>query len=188
MTTYTRYDHSAICELIPNGSKVLDLGCGNGIVGIAVAKGFPDSKITLVDVNKRAITTTRMNLKDNKLSNAKVKRSNGFEKIEDEEKFDTILLNPPQSAGKQLCLDLIKESKEYLKPNGTLQIVARHNKGGKVLSEHMKEIFDNAKVVIVPGSEFGETRNDHFRISFGSANETKLRESADRIIKYMETK
>ncbi|MCE7737574.1 MAG: aminotransferase class I/II-fold pyridoxal phosphate-dependent enzyme [Candidatus Heimdallarchaeota archaeon] len=52
--------------------------------------------------------------------------------------------------------------------------------------EFSEEIFEKAKVVTVPASEFGETRWDHFRISFGSANEEQLKESAERITKVLE--
>ncbi len=44
-----------------------------------------------------------------------------------------------------------------------------------------EKVFSEAKVVTVPGSEFGNSRKDHFRISFGSASEEKLREAAQRI-------
>ncbi len=49
---------------------------------------------------------------------------------------------------------------------------------GEVWSE---KVFNEAKVVTVPGSEFGYSRKDHFRISFGSANEEKIKEAAQRI-------
>ncbi|MHA2250769.1 MAG: pyridoxal phosphate-dependent aminotransferase [Candidatus Kariarchaeaceae archaeon] len=52
--------------------------------------------------------------------------------------------------------------------------------------EFVEDIFDNAKVVTVPASEFGDSRHEHFRISFGSASEELLRESANRIIDYLD--
>jgi aspartate/methionine/tyrosine aminotransferase len=47
--------------------------------------------------------------------------------------------------------------------------------------KYVEHVFDKAKVVTVPGSEFGTHSNNHFRISFGSASEEKLIESANRI-------
>ena len=61
--------------------------------------------------------------------------------------FDVILSNPPQTAGKELCFKLIEESKNYLKYNGSLQLVARHKKGGNTLSKKMEEVFGNVKVI-----------------------------------------
>jgi 16S rRNA G1207 methylase RsmC len=40
---------------------------------------------------------------------------------------------------------MIEKSKDFLKPGGTLQIVARHNKGGKSLSEKMNSVFGNVE-------------------------------------------
>lgn len=45
-----------------------------------------------------------------------------------------------------------------------------------------EKVFEEAKVVTVPGSEFGYSRKDHFRISFGSASEEKIREAVARIM------
>ena len=55
--------------------------------------------------------------------------------------------NPPQTAGKEICFQLIEQSKNHLKNGGNLQLVARHNKGGKTLSRKMEEVFGNVKVI-----------------------------------------
>jgi len=96
--------------------RVLDLGCGYGAIGIAIGKSFPTTKIVMVDVNKRAIKLAKMNLKLNNIDNAKVMGSNLFERISD--KFNTIIINPPQKAGKEICFKIIDESKNYLEKNG----------------------------------------------------------------------
>ena len=56
-------------------------------------------------------------------------------------------ITSPQNAGKKLCFELIEGARERLKKGGTFQLVARRNKGGKSLSEKMKEVFGNAKVI-----------------------------------------
>ncbi|RLE46346.1 class I SAM-dependent methyltransferase [Candidatus Woesearchaeota archaeon] len=126
------------------GDKVLDLGCGYGPIGITIAKTTPNTKITMSDINERAITLTEKNIKENKV-NAETKQSNSFEKIK--EKFDAILLNPPISAGKKTCYKMIEEAKKHLNKGGSLQIVARHQKGGKSLQEKMKETFGNVQEI-----------------------------------------
>ncbi|MDP7180534.1 MAG: methyltransferase [Candidatus Woesearchaeota archaeon] len=123
--------------------KILDLGCGYGPVGISIAKSFPETKVLMTDVNKRAIKLAKMSIELNKTANVETKCSDKFEKID--QNFDTILLNPPQTAGKQLCFEMIEGSKSHLERNGLLQLVARHNKGGKDLSKKMNEVFGNVK-------------------------------------------
>ena len=125
--------------------KVLDLGCGYGIVGISLKLLFPSINLTLSDINERALEFAKKNIKKYNLK-ASVIKSNSFDNIKD--KFDTILLNPPQTAGKQLCFNMIEKSKEHLVNNGILQLVARHNKGGKDLSKKMFEVFGNVEEII----------------------------------------
>ena len=129
--------------IVKKGWHVLDLGCGYGPVGISIAKS-EDAKVLMADVNERAVFLTGKNIELNK-ADAEARESDVFSNIP--EKFDTILLNPPQSAGKALCFRMIEESKEHLKKNGLLQIVARPKKGGKTLAEKMKEIFGNVEVI-----------------------------------------
>jgi len=131
--------------IIKEGWDVLDLGCGYGVVGIAVANAYPMAKVIMTEVNKRAVRLARMNIKENRLDNIEVRQGNCYEKISNDERFDTILLNPPQSAGKKLCFEMIKQSKEHLKKCGLLQLVARHNKGGKALSQEMEKALGNVR-------------------------------------------
>ncbi|MFH0751968.1 MAG: methyltransferase [archaeon] len=132
---------------IGENDTVLDLGCGIGVIG-RVAATLTNNKITLTDLNKRACKLAKMNVKG--IKNTEVVQGNGFEPIANE-KFDVILLNPPQTAGKKLCFEMIENSKKHLNKNGTLQLVARHNKGGKTLSEKMQEVFGNIETVTKQG-------------------------------------
>ena len=44
---------------------VLDLGCGWGAIGIAVARLCPEARVTMVDVNLRALDLARRNAEAN---------------------------------------------------------------------------------------------------------------------------
>lgn len=129
---------------INKNSKVLDIGCGIGILGIAAAKLF-DAEVVMTDINKRAVNLAKKNMK---LNNVKVEivQGNLYENIKQND-FDVILSNPPQTAGKEICFQLIEQSKNHLKKGGNLQLVARHNKGGRTLSKKMEEVFGNVKVI-----------------------------------------
>lgn len=129
-------------KIHPN-STILDLGCGYGVVGLTLAKLY-DVQATLADINERALKYSRINAKANRLK-VIIKKSDIFSKID--EKFDSIIINPPQKAGKNICFQMITGAKEHLNEKGTLQIVARHNKGGKILSAKMKEVFGNLEVL-----------------------------------------
>jgi 16S rRNA (guanine1207-N2)-methyltransferase len=126
--------------------KVLDLGCGIGIVG-RIASEKTKNKVLLTDINKRAVKLAKMNTKGRR--NVHVIQGNMYEKIK--EKFNVILLNPPQTAGKKICFQMIEDAKKFLLKNGSLQIIARHNKGGKTLSEYMESIYGNMETIAKKG-------------------------------------
>ena len=130
--------------VIRKNDNVLDIGCGIGVLGIAAAKLF-NANVVMTDINKRAVMLAGKNIELNNVK-AEVCQGNLYEKIKQND-FDVILSNPPQNAGKKLCFQLIENSKNHLKNNGNLQLVARHNKGGKTLSQKMNEVFGNAKVI-----------------------------------------
>ena len=131
-----------------SGTKGLDLGCGNGVVGICILKKYPATEVVFSDINERAVKICQKNLNKLKLK-GKVIKSDLFEKISGE--FDFILSNPPYAAGRDVCFKLIEESFNHLKKRGTLQIVARHNKGGKILSEKMENVFESVEALAKSG-------------------------------------
>jgi 16S rRNA G1207 methylase RsmC len=51
------------------------------------------------------------------------------------------------AAGRKICYKIIEEAKKHLKKNGTLQLVARHQKGGKMLEKKMQEAFGNVEAI-----------------------------------------
>ena len=72
-----------------------------------------------------------------------------FENIKEE--FNTILVNLPQNAGKDICFAMIEQSNNHLKKDGTFQAVSRHQKGGKEYEKKMKEIFGNCEALAKGG-------------------------------------
>lgn len=130
------------CDLT-NAKKVLDLGSGWGPVGVVLALRNPEIEFFASDLNERAVTYTKKNVRKHKVK-VDVRKSDILKQFE-EEKFDIILTNPPYAAGRKICYSFINESFEHLNKDGSLQLVARHQKGGKMLGKHMEEIFGNVE-------------------------------------------
>ncbi|MFT4304259.1 MAG: class I SAM-dependent methyltransferase [Candidatus Woesearchaeota archaeon] len=122
------------------GKKILDFGCGYGPIGIIIKKIYPDCNVTCSDINERAIKLTQENAITNNVE-IKIIQSDLFKNVNGT--FDTIFINLPQNAGKDICFKMIKESYEHLNEEGTLQTVSRHQKGGKQYEKYMLEIFGN---------------------------------------------
>lgn len=105
--------------------RVLDIGCGSGVLSAFVAKLNPAIELISSDVSSTALLSTERTLHANGI-NAQVIASDVFSHIEG--RFDLILSNPPFHDGKETdysAVDgLIKQSKSHLKLNGKLCIVA----------------------------------------------------------------
>jgi 16S rRNA G1207 methylase RsmC len=140
----TKIDRAS-CNLIknfsPSGASILDIGCGYGAIGLFIKALFPSQSVTMIDVNNRALAYARSNAITNKLK-VEVLNSNLFEALSSR-RFDDIVSNPPIAAGKELNKQLISNSFNYLSENGSLWLVAFHNKGGSTLKDIMKGVFGN---------------------------------------------
>lgn len=94
----------------------LDIGCGYGVVAAVIKKNFSNCKITLSDINERAISLSVENLKKNNIDKFNIVKSDLFDSIKG--KFDIIISNPPIRAGKKQFFKLYEKSYEYLNNGG----------------------------------------------------------------------
>ena len=85
---------------VPPGARVLDLGCGAGPIGLAVAASDPRSRVLLVDASRPAVELARENAARNELQNVEVLLSDGYEALGGQ-RFDAILSNLPAHQGQQ---------------------------------------------------------------------------------------
>jgi len=131
------------------GRRLLDLGCGYGVVGVTLKKEHPYLELCMSDINKRAVEFAKINAKDNNIE-ADVRWGDLYEPWKGE-RFDMIVSNPPITAGKKVWERLIWEALDHLNMGGTLQLVAFHNKGGKRLKEMMKAVFGNVRELCKEG-------------------------------------
>lgn len=105
--------------------KVLDVGCGAGVLSAALASHSPKVRLTLCDVSAPAGEASRATLAANGLE-GEVFASNIFSEVKG--RFDMIISNPPFHDGMQTSLDaaqtLIRGAVRHLNSGGELRIVA----------------------------------------------------------------
>ncbi len=78
-----------------NAKKILDLCTGSGAIAISLAKYIENSKITAVDISKKALSVAKLNAKNNEVENQiTFVESDLFNKL-NKEKYDMIVSNPP---------------------------------------------------------------------------------------------
>jgi 16S rRNA (guanine1207-N2)-methyltransferase len=125
----------------PSGvQRVLDLGCGYGVLGIVTAARAPQARVVLVDVNPRAVALAKENVTLNRIGNADVRCGDGCAATAGEA-FDLVLFNPPIRAGREVVLRLLREAHGCLARNGRLYLVARTQQGARTLGRLMGTIF-----------------------------------------------
>jgi len=84
-----------ISTLLLDGKKVLDMGCGSGVLALAAARA--GGAVTAIDINPAAVRATRQNARQNGLQGivrvVEADLFSGLDKLT--EKFDLIVSNPP---------------------------------------------------------------------------------------------
>jgi 16S rRNA (guanine1207-N2)-methyltransferase len=131
---------------VTGARRVLDLGCGYGVVGIVAAKLAPAAHVVLTDINSRAVELATQNLAGNDVRNAEVRQGDGFQSVAGET-FDVILTNPPIRTGNAFLFALIAESVTYLVPGGRFYLVARTKQGAKTFAKEMERHFASVEQV-----------------------------------------
>ena len=131
-----------VLQIESTGKKILDVGCGYGFIGIVLSK-ILDSTVDMVDVNKRALHLTQMNIKNMKV-NAKCFTSDAYKSVT--EKYDIIITNPPIRAGKDKVLEILLGAKEHLNIDGTLYYVIRKDQGAKSIIKNLASIYEITNV------------------------------------------
>ena len=137
--------------------RVLDLCCGSGCIGLAVASRVKDAKVTLADMSKDALAVAKENTALNKLSGrVRCIQVNALEEPPKFlGKFDMIVSNPPYITGADM-LTLPYSVKDY-EPHMALY-------GGEDGLDFYRAIAKNYAAALKPAGflcfEFGDDQGD----------------------------
>jgi len=123
-------------------SRVLDVGCGVGILGLSIAKRCPKARISMVDRDELAVEFTRRNAVINRLRNIAADSRLMLEGPH-EESYDLIITNFPAKAGDPVLTDFLTNSPSLLVPGGSVAIVIVH-----ALAERCREILKKGQFII----------------------------------------
>lgn len=105
--------------------KVLDLGCGYGIVGIWAAKQIGAKQVTMCDINPIAVACSKRNAILNEVEEGlTILESDGLSNISDQD-FSLILSNPPYHVDFSVPKQFIEQGYKKLKLGGKLYMVVK---------------------------------------------------------------
>ncbi len=133
---------------IPSGARVLDLGCGYGPVGIAVALTVEDVRVWLVDVNLRATQLALQNARAAGVAErVTVVHGDGVDCLDPQLDFDVAALNPPIRAGKSEVWKLYRQACGRLSGGGELYVVIQKKQGAESSAKYLRSLFADVSVV-----------------------------------------
>lgn len=121
----------------PVQGQFLDLGCGYGVIGLAIARAVPLANVTAVDVNERALLLANDNARAAGLSSRFVACLP--DQVPHGQVFDEIWSNPPIRIGKQALHELLLRWLPSLAPGGRMVMVVGKNLGGDSLQRWLTE-------------------------------------------------
>jgi 16S rRNA G1207 methylase RsmC len=124
--------------------KCLDLGCGYGPIGLAVAKSCPQGEVHMVDKDFVAVELSNNNAKLNHIDNAQAYLSDAFLSVNKDNYFDQIISNVPAKVGREQLSIILYDAYDALKPGGKITFVTinglRH-----FIKDNFKSVFGNYK-------------------------------------------
>ncbi|MCL2840448.1 MAG: methyltransferase [Defluviitaleaceae bacterium] len=124
------------------GDKILDLGCGYGVVGIYAAKVIGEENVVMSDISKKCIELSQKNALNNHVGNIKIIQSDGFKDLYDKD-FTFILSNPPYHADFSIAKHFIEKGFNRLQVGGTMVMVTKRKDWYK---NKLQAIFGGVKV------------------------------------------
>lgn len=136
-------------EHIPVGNfhSILDLGCGNGIVGIKAKLLNPNARILFSDDSAMAIESAKLNYQQYFKDEAVFFWTNCFEK-QPKQSLDLVLCNPPfhqgNTVGDFIAKQMFTDAYDALKVGGQLRVIGNSHLAYQV---KLKSIFGNSKIL-----------------------------------------
>ena len=128
------------------GKNILDLGAGVGPIGLILAHLDPDRKVTLADVNDRALDCCRKNAATLGVADqVQIIHSDVYSNIHST--FSTIVTNPPIRAGKVVTYAMYAGASSYLIDGGKLILVIRKQQGAESAEKYLRTLFPKVEKI-----------------------------------------
>lgn len=132
----------------PGAGRVVDLGCGNGVVGTAVALADPEAEVLFVDESFQAVASAEATYKANGVpGHAEFRVGDGLAGVAPDS-VDLVLNNPPfhshQATTDATAWRMFTGAKRALRPGGELWVIGNRHLGYHVT---LKRLFGNSRLV-----------------------------------------
>ena len=126
--------------------RAIDLGCGYGPLGLAIARSALQGHCTLVDKDFVAVDYARKNAALNGIDNVEVLLSNGLDQVPGDRTFTLAVTNLPAKTGKEHYYLFFNDIKDRLEPGGRFYVVVITGLR-QFIARSFKEVFGNHRKI-----------------------------------------
>lgn len=138
---------------------VVDLGCGNGVLGLVALRHFPEATVHFLDDSRSAVECARVNVASNCARDVERAAFSAADVFGNDwsEPIDVVLCNPPfhhtKAMSDEVAWQMIVQSHRHLAPGGELWIVGNrhlgyHAKLSRVFG-NVRQLDDHPKFVVL---------------------------------------
>jgi len=124
----------------------LDLGCGYGPIGLALARQCHKGQVHMVDKDFVAVELSNYNAKINNINNAKAYLSDAFIQVPSDLKFNKIISNIPAKVGREQLSIILYDAFNALESGGTITVVTI-NGLKDFIKNNFRSVFGNYKKI-----------------------------------------
>jgi 16S rRNA (guanine1207-N2)-methyltransferase len=135
---------------LPRGGgaeRIVDLGCGNGVVGLSAALADPQAEVLFVDESYQAVASAEATYRDNAQGTAQFRVGDGLSGVP-AASVDLVLNNPPfhshQATTDATSWRMFTGARRALRPGGELWVVGNRHLGYHV---KLRRLFGNSELV-----------------------------------------
>ncbi|NED73157.1 methyltransferase [Streptomyces sp. BBFR115] len=140
-----------LLQHLPDGDgarRVVDLGCGNGVVGTAMGLAHPEAEVLFTDESFQAVASAEATYKANGVpGHAEFRVGDGLSGVPDGS-VDLVLNNPPfhshQATTDATAWRMFTGARRALRPGGSLWVIGNRHLGYHV---KLRRLFGNSELV-----------------------------------------
>ena len=128
---------------------IVDLGCGNGLVGLIAAERNPNAELIFTDESYRALESARLNFAAafGPQRDAQFIADNCLEQMASNS-AELILNNPPfhqqQAVGDHIARQMFRDARRVLAPGGELWVIGNRHLG---YHQQLRKLFGNCELI-----------------------------------------
>ena len=120
---------------VKGGLRVLDMGCGCGLVGLLIAGTVEGVKLTMIDSHTRAVEAAKLNAAKFGADAEVILADDGLDSRQSTDAYDVFVGNPPYYSDYRIAEVFLETARKALKTGGVCYTVVKNDAGLKPVQE-----------------------------------------------------